>query len=353
MLHTLQIQKLLIRANAVQSPFDKMNLIKRAINIADANNDPEWGFDLRKQIIEIEKSTSSCIEGMPAFAWILETYEQHPEFCDESDFLMEYKWMVQAARRNASVSLEQFEAIIEDYKKRLLRNGFSLHSYYSARAHMAFQLNELDEAGKYLKLRASEKRDDLSFCLACELHDLVEHALLCGDVPEAVSVGMKVFTGEEHCKYVPFNTICTSVNIFEDCGYEESANKLFKIASLKLSEMQDSEMYNIGYIGKLIFFITKRDKKKAWDMFEKYLAWSIDCEDYYNFQFSSGVLSLFKGSGTHPLNISSRVPWYNPSGIYELPELYAYYKNQAVSLAAKFDARNGNTVFSDELASMD
>jgi hypothetical protein len=113
--------------------------------------------------------------------------------------------------------------------------------------------------------------------------------------------------------------------------------------------MQTTDMSNIGYVGKLIYYLTKKDKNKAWDFFEKYLTWSINCEDYYNFQFSSGVLSLFKGSGTHVLNISSEIPWYNPTGVYELPELYDYYKKQASNLAAKFDARNGNTNFMDEM----
>jgi hypothetical protein len=353
MLHTFQIQKLLIRAQAVKSPYDKIKFIKRAINIADVHNDVEWGYDLRKQIIEIEEETSSCIEGLPAFTWILDTYEQYPEFCNESDFMLEYKWMIQAARRNASVSMQQFDAIVEDYKVRLLRNDYTLHSYYSAKAQMALQQNRLDEANKYLQLRSNEKRDSLSFCVACETHDLVEHALMRGKITRAVVLGAKLFTKEEQCKYIPFRTACITMNILDKYEWYEAAHKMFILAVERLNEMPDTDMSNIGYIGKLIFHLTKRDKNEAWYFFEKYLAWSINCEDYYNFLFSSGSLSLFKGSGTHPLNISSEIPWYKPSGVYELPDLYDYYKNQAATLAAKFDERNGTTFFTDELSSMD
>jgi hypothetical protein len=352
MLYNLQIQKLLIKVDTVWSPYDRVKLIKEAINIADTHNDVEWGFDLRKQIIEVEKHTSSCIEGLPAITWILETYGQYPELCAESDFMLEYKWMVQAARRNANVSMKQFESIIEDYKMRLQRNGFSLHSYYSAKAQMAFQQNKLDEAKEYLQLRKSEKRDDLSFCVACEIHDLVEYELLSENVSNVIDTGEKLFSGKETCKYIPFQTVCIALNIFDKYGYDDYAEELFKIADAELKKMQATDMSNIGYTGKLIYFLTKRDKNKAWDFFEKYLVWSLNCEDYYNFQFSSGVLSLLKGSGTHPLNISPEIPWYKPSGIYELPELYEYYSNQAATLAAKFDARNGNTTFIDELNSM-
>jgi hypothetical protein len=350
MLHTLEIQKLLIELDNVQSPYDRVKLVKKAINIADVHNDIEWGFDLRKQIIEEEKGTSSCIEGFPAFTWILDVYEQYPDICCESAFMMEYKWMIQAARRNANVSLEQFDSIVEDYKTRLLRNGYSLHSYYSAKTQMAFQRYQLDEAKEYLDLRKLEKRDDLSFCVACELHDLVEYELLLGHPINAFTVGMDLFLGREYCKYIPFQTVCLCVNVFDRHGVRSVADKLFGIAISNLDNMQISDMSNIGYIGKLIYFLTKKDKNEAFALFEKYLSWSINCEDYYNLMFSFGVLSLFKGSGSRELNVSPEIPWYQPSGVYELPALYDYYCNQATTLAAKFDARNGGTHYSDELS---
>ncbi|MDR2383753.1 MAG: hypothetical protein LBD76_07735 [Prevotellaceae bacterium] len=352
MLHALQIQKLLIKIDTVKSPYDRVKLVKEAINIADTHNDTGWGFDLRKQIIEEEKATSSCIESLPAFTWILERYEQEPELCDERDFMMEYKWMIQATRRNADVSMKQFESIIADYKTRLLRNGYSLHSYYTARAQMAFQQHKLDEAKEYLSLRKSEKRDDLSFCVACEIHDLVEYEVLAGDIDKVFAVGADLFSGKESCKYIPFQTICLCVNMLDEYGDSDSAEEFFEIAESNLEKMQTVDMSNIGYAGKLIHYLIKKDKNKAWNFFEKYLLWSLNCEDYYNFQFSSGVLSLFKGSGTRRLNISSEIPWYNPSGIYELPVLYDYYRNQAATLAAKFDARNNCSNFASELDSM-
>jgi hypothetical protein len=353
MLYNLQIQKILVKADTVKSPCDKVKLIKEAIKIADANNDIEWGFDLRKQIIEEEKHTSSCIEGLPAFTWILDTYDQNPEICAENDFMLEYKWMIQAARRNASVSLQQFESIVEDYKTRLLRNDFSLHSYYSAKAQMAFQQLKLDEAKEYLELRKAEKYDDLSSCVACEIHDLVEYEFLAGNIDDAVMLASDILSGRKICKYIPFQTVCIAVNVLNRHGLGSSAVQMLQIANFTLEKMENNDMSNIGYIGNLIYFLTGKDKNKAWAMFEKYLSWSINCEDYYNFQFSSGSLSLFKGSGTRSLNVNSAIPWYKPSGVYELPELYDYYKNQAATLAAKFDERNGCTNFASELSKMD
>jgi hypothetical protein len=352
MLHNLQIQKLLIKADRIRYPLDKIKFFKKAVNIADAYNDIEWGFDLRKQIIEIEHDTSSCVESFPAFTWLLDTYDRHRELCDENTFMTEYKWMVNAARRNADVSMEQFESILDDYKTRLLRNDFTLHSYYTAKVKMAFQRNRLDEAKEYLDLRESEKRDDLSSCEACELHDLVEYKFLAGHVNEAVDLGLELFSGRKQCSDIPFRTICIAVNVLHDNGYDNSADRLYILADTIMKQIH-IDMSNIGHIGKLVYYLTKNDKNKAWELFEKFVRWSVNCEDYYNYQFSSGVLSLFKGSGTRSLNVSPAIPWYKPSGVYEFPELYAYYKDQAATLAAKFDARNGNTNFTEELSTKD
>jgi hypothetical protein len=358
--HSLQIQKLLVQASSIPYPREVVKFLKEAINIADANNDINWGYDLRKQIISEEKYTSSCIESLPAFTWILETYEQYPDLCAESDFLTTYQWMIQVAGRNADISMAQYDSIIEDYKMRLQRNGYSLNSYYGVKVKMAFLQKNLAEAKKYLDLQKSEERDALSMCRTCELQDLAEYAFLTGDIMHAFEIGLDLFMQKEQCEYAPFQIICNNLNLFYLLRYHRgfeallpASEKLFSMVESMLDRTPNINMSSIGYIGKLIHYLTRSDKNRAWIFFEKYLTWSINCEDYYNFMFSSWVLSLFKGSGTHALNVSPEIPWYKSSGVYELPDLYDYYRNQAETLAIKFDARNGNTGFINELNSMD
>ncbi|MDR1897051.1 MAG: hypothetical protein LBR10_09710 [Prevotellaceae bacterium] len=349
MLHNLQIQKLLVKASAVQSPYDRIKMVKEAVSIADVHNDIERGFDLRRELIILEKGTSSSIESFPAFTWMLEAQSQHPDLFGDKDLILQYKWMVHAAMRNAEVSATQLESIMEDYKIRLERNGFTLHSYYSARTHQAFMMNELDAAREYLVLRGGEKRDDLSFCEACEISDLVEYEFMTNNIKRAFRVGVDLFSGKSYCKYIPFQTICNSLNILQSNGYEHDAASLFEVADNELERMKNSDMSNIGYVGQLLHYLIGIDKERAWEYFERYVAWSIDCEDYFGFRFGSGALSLFKGSGARRLNVTSALPWHNSKGIYELPELYDYYKNQATALAMKFDARNGGSSFINEL----
>lgn len=352
MLHNLQIQKLLVKLESIVSPYDRVKTLKEAIAIADAHNDIEWGFDLRKEIIAEEKDTSSCIEGLPAFTWMLAAYEEHPELFDEKDFMLEYKWMVAAARRNANVSMPQFENIIEDYKARLLRNGFSLHSYYSARTHMAFMLQKYDDAKEYLTLREKEEHDDLSFCIACEVHDLTEYEFFTGNIEKALMVGADLFSGSLDCKYIPFQTICDFINILETRGYSEKAEELFCMADSELRRMQATDMSNIGYVSELILWLTKKDNKKAWEYFANYAFWSINSEDYYNYQFSTNVLPLLKEGGTRELVVNADLLWYNKNGVYNIQEIYEYYLQQATTLASQFDERNGNSNFKEYLATI-
>jgi hypothetical protein len=346
---------MLVKIDTVKSPHERIKLVKKAIDIADMNNDIEWGFDLRRRIIEEERNTSSCLDSPPAFAWILKTHEHNPELCDESSFMMEYKWIVQAACRSASVSMQELDIMFEDYKRRILRSGYSLHSYYSAKTELAFQQNRLDEAKEYMELREYETRDEISCCKACETYDRLKYKFLSEDFVDVMPIIKQLFEEKKRCKYVTLKALATINNELDKYAYDYDTDDddLYKLLEMELKKMKNTDMSIIGHIGKLIFFHTRRDKNRAWEMFEKYLPWSINCEDYYNFRFSSGSLSLFKGSGTRALNVGPEIPWHKPSGIYELSELYDYYYNQAATLAAKFDARNGCANFTVMLRSMD
>jgi hypothetical protein len=349
MSYNLQIQKLLVKRNTVNSPSDKIALIKQAINLADAHNDIEWGFDLRLDLIRDEKDTSHCDESFPAFAWILDTYDRNPDTFDESNFLWEYKWMLGSARRNSSISLEQIESIAEDYKVRLQRNGYSLRAYYAAKSHMAFSVNELEAAKEYIELRDKELRDDMSNCHACELDDNVELELRLGNFDKALTVGNDMLTKKVTCSHMPFSAYCTCVKYFHKAGDTERALEYFNKAEADLAAFED-DTSQVSEIGNLIHFLSYYDRDKAWRYFAQYAHWNIDSEESLDFLFSISVLPLLRESGTRRIQVNSSLPWYRADDTYDVAALYDYYHSRAKTLADKFDARNGNDFFNQQLA---
>lgn len=346
--YTLQIQKLLLQRDRVVLPGDRITLLKQAINLADTHNDIEWGFDLRLDLIRDEKETSRCEESLPAFTWILDTYDKNPELFSEDSFLWEYKWMLGSVRRNSSVSMEQIDSIAEDFKERLQRNGYSLRPYYTVKVHLAFFLNDLDGAEKYIELRNKELRDEMSNCRACELDDDVELELRRGNFDKAIATGNSMLTKKLVCAHMPFSCYCNCVKYFRKAGEMEKAHEYFLKAEADLSELSDTSQ--VSEIGIMTGFLADYDREKAWAFFEQHAHWNVDSEDYLDFIFSINVLPLLNEGGTRILNMNPSLAWYRSDNTYDIKEVYNYYYKKAKDLAEKFDKRNGNVYFTEQFS---
>ena len=131
MKYTLEIQKLLLQAqNKNLHPREKANLLKEAIRIADENEDVEWATEMRLDLIYELNLLSADTEEIAVFSKILDDYENHKDVIKEDDLLWKYKWIWSSTFDIPEIPMEQVEAVGEDYKTRILRNGYSLRSYY-------------------------------------------------------------------------------------------------------------------------------------------------------------------------------------------------------------------------------
>lgn len=340
--YNLQIQKIMVKVEQHQLPDDKIKLLKEAISIADAHNDLEWGFDLRLEIMEQEFHTAHDNESFAAFAWLLNACDEHPDLFFEDDLLWNYKWMISAARNNPDISLGQFNTIVEDFKVRLERNGYNLRTYYAQLHYMQlFQLRNLEKAKELLDLRNKEKRDDMSDCRACELDDDVTMEVELGNIDKAMELSKNLFNGKLTCAHVPYITYCTLLNYFHKHNEMEKALDIFNKAEAALLGMENDSS-QIGNIGIMIYFLKDYDQERAWEYFQKYIHWSLECDEKSQMDISMFVLPLLKTGGTKKLEVNSAMPWHNADGNYNLTELYNYYVEQAASIAKRFDARNGN-----------
>ena len=346
--YNLQIQKLLVKMDAVASPQDKLTLLKQAITLADTHNDVEWGFDLRLELIDVESDTPCRSDSLPAFTWIVEAYEQNPDLFKERDFVWKYKWMISYVRRNASISMEQIDAIVEDFKMRLQRNGYSLRAYYYSKVHMAYFLGNLEDARINLELADKELRDNMSNCAACELDDKVELQLRSGNFDSAMTMGQDLFTKKLTCGHMPFTTYCTCVECFTKANDFEKAHEFFLKAEedLLATENDTSQILNVS---KLILFLSIYNREKAWEYFEEYCDWSYGADDYYTFIFAKNILPLLNEDGNRTLKINAVMPWYKSDNNYDIKELYNYYYNIANDLARRFDARNNSVYVTHQL----
>ena len=351
--YALQIQRLLLQRDKLSVATDRISVLKQAINLADANLDIHWGFDLRLELIFEEKRTSRCKESLHAFTWILDTFDKHYDEFNEDDFLWEYKWMLGSVRRSSEVSPKLLEDIAEDFKNRLMRNGYSLRPYYSCLVHSAFFLDRLDEAAEMLEARNKELRDRMSNCRACELDDDVELEMRLGNFDKALVVGAEMLTKAVTCKHMPFSAYCTCMKYFSLAGQHDKALEYFLKAENEFAEMivnDETDTSCVVEISEMIRFLAGHDRKKAWALFEQYAHWNIDSEDYFDFIFSMNILPLLDDDNVREISVNTALPWYETDGKYVPRVLYELYYAKAKTLAEKFDLRHDCNCFSKRLS---
>lgn len=346
--HNLEIQKLLLKVETTTNPEDKLNLLKQAVQIADANNDLDWGFDLRLDIIFHEKDTSHCVDSFPAFAWLLSTYDANPDLFDENDFLWEYKWMASSARRNVNISKEQVVAIMDDLKVRMKKNGYSDRAYYSIAIDWNIFLGNIDEAKECLRLRNENPRDRMSHCPACELDTDVELELIEGNFDQAITKAHDLITKKLTCGVVPLSTFC-NLNYYLAKANDPRAKEYFEKAEEEILEADEKDTSLISRINKLFPYLSFNNKPRAWEYFQKYADWDLGAEDSLRFNFAMNVLPLLKEGGEKELNLSPKLPYFKQDNRYDISQLYDHYYKIASDLADKFDARNRTNKFTRDL----
>ena len=199
MRYTLEIQKLLLQTeNKSLHPRERANLLKEAIRIADENEDVAWATEMRLDLIYELNFYSADAEEMAVFSKVLDDYENNKDLIDEDDLLWKYKWIWATAFDLPEITLDQIRAIGDDYKERILRNGYTLRSYYQRWSLEYSRMGLFDKCKEYLDKMYQEKIDDQS-CEACEINFMLDYYLKQGLFDEAYNRAQPLITRQVTC----------------------------------------------------------------------------------------------------------------------------------------------------------
>ena len=346
--YNLEIQKILLKVNKLDRVEDKITLLKEAVKIADINNDVNWGVDLRLDLLHNEIDTSGSHESFPAFVWILNAYDNNPDMFDESEFLWEYKWMADESISSCNISLEQLDLILEDFRKRLNRNGYSDRAYYSVEIFKHTFMCDWEKARLSIENRDKSPRDRMSDNEAWEQNTRVLLPLKEGNFDDAIFKAQDILSGKLISHGLPFATLSCL------CYYLSKANDSRAKEYTHLAEKEMSGDYiNSAFIcnvAQVIFSLyVNGEKEKAWQYFEQSAEWILQATDFLRFDYIAFIMPLIMEKGQRTLNISHKLPYYRTDNVYQIQSLYDYYYPIALESAERFDKRNRNTVFSERL----
>jgi len=342
--YNLEIHRILLEADKLINPDDRISLLKQAIKLADGNRDIDWGYELRMDLIRTEQRTNHSRESIPVFAWILDTHDNNPGMFSETDILYEYKWLAGVIFGNLDISVNQMDDILDDFRKRLLKNGYTSREYFNIKINQSLFKGESILAREYLELRDKEEIDNMSFW-ANDLITTIYVEMLEENFDSAIK-NIEEYARERSVHKMGLIHVYSGLIYYlGGKNYDERIEKYFEELDADLSEAKKYP-FQLYEISLMMYYMAKYRKDRAWEYFGQIVNWEIGAEDAVRFDFALSVLPLFDTEEKRTMDfIGIRQPYYRDDKTYELKDLFSYYKALATDLANKFDIRNKNKHF--------
>lgn len=320
----------------------KVELLERAVRLADSLLSPELSYESRKELICAATSCGMSEKAMPAFSWCLAQVDKNPEDFDDDEMLWEYKWILATVHQFPGVSLKQIVALEEDFLHRLKKGGYSLRPYYDAKRNRVDYPECADEKEELFELWKKSKRDDLADCKACEESTVAYHYFNTEQAQKGLKKCFQILDKGITCVSVPHVVIAKMLVPLVKAGRLDEAKSLqtrgYRMISRNpefLSQVSDHVEYFI-YTGNTV---------SALRLVAKHLAWALNTRELLcklDFLARGGLALRRAGKKTRKLKLPTAFPLYREDGMYLPLELADWFDREADELAKIFDKRNQN-----------
>ncbi|NQX49697.1 hypothetical protein HQN87_30815 [Paenibacillus tritici] len=326
----------------------KMELLEQAVRVADAAGDIDQGYEARSEIVELGSFHGYPMKTLVAFSWQLGQYDKNPGRFDDYSLLWSYKWVLDRITAFADISRVQIENLLEDMKARYAAEGYSSRTYHYYRAHIFAEFGELGASQAEWDIVQSMERDGMSDCMACEQHHLVEFLAKRGDDEGTLRAAEPILNGTMSCSEVPHVTISKVLLPLLRLGRQKEADKLQK-KGYKLIKGNRDFLYHQGeHIG----YLTLTDPVKALEVFEEYIASSLDHENPADQMiFNAYSAKLFRRLAEESIRFQVKLPAGHPCEHQseDVASLAKHFQKLALVTAEKLDKRNGNVYYTELL----
>ena len=200
---------LLAQADDLPEGAVKIELIERAVALADTAGHRRERFEARKQLTRAAVFGGRIDLAMVSFAWTLAASDREPEKYPVGELLWQYKWLTENLPHLHTISIDQMAGLFADMATRYHEYGSTLHAVYQIRRDVAAQMGDARTAAALDKKFRAADRDELSNCAACVLDSNVDYHLSRGDDAAALEEARPALAGRVTCGEVPHRTHAT------------------------------------------------------------------------------------------------------------------------------------------------
>lgn len=334
----------------------KMELLRKGWEMADQNKDYDGQITYRMEYMHEAVFYDDVLEIYIIFPEILKLHDQHMKEYGHDPYtrniMWRYKWLLENAMDFYQISVKQYEMFWQDCKKRFVQNNYSLRPLYEYRFIFYANIDAHKAAEGYREFWNC-KRDMLSDCHACERAREVNYLLGIGDFQKASEWAEPLINGILSCAEEPECTLGYFLRYYNgkilegDHDYAEPAGDICETLKKRIAQKGIAT----AHIPDVFMYYALENPTKALNYYKKHWSFFEKNRNPENkFRFALAVLAFLynlKDKTTYKMTLDSSFPFYNENNIYDVEVLRAYYRDKALDIARKMDARNGTCVFYD------
>ncbi len=326
--------------------------LKKCIAEADNEKNIKDMLELRGEYIAQATFYDDPFKAMVIFPEFMKLFEDNPDVISPSDFMIAFKWIIEECVDYYQVSREQIERYFERFEKYIGKYGYTMRTYYLKKTLVYRYIDRKTAIDAYERFDRY-KRSDLSDCAACEASQRAIMQMRYGSAATAVKLLNEMQAKEMTCTEVPQVTYGAFAYEFAKRGMYNEADHY---ADLMLPMIKGNEVAFMREIAYVINVKTVTAPNCAFDLFcENAGRYSTLKTPSLRFGFAAAAYRLFAAFEKHGIDevqpkLSPDFELFSADRKYSVSALKEHFYNTAKDIAKKFDDRNGNNMFSDELA---
>lgn len=279
------------------------------------------------------------------FARLLRMWDERPEDFDEYEthsLHWVFKWVSSGMVGQPHVPLASIEKWLGEMEHRYRLAGHSERAVRSTEFTVARSIGDLARAERAYTAWLAADRDSMADCHACELHDQGWWLAEQGSDAEALELWRPVLEGEYTCAHEPHAVLASSLVPLLRLGRLDEA-RAHHLRGFRL--VRPMESMRGAYADHVEFCVLTGNEARALELLAERPAYFTDAGEPRSRMDFLAVVALLTDRLTSLGLGAQTVP--GPAGrTWTAAELAAHARVEALSLAGRFDERNGTAYVS-------
>lgn len=280
------------------------------------------------------------------FARLLRMWDERPEDFDEYEvhsLHWVFKWMSSGMLGQPHIPLASIEKWLGEMEHRYRLAGHSERAVRSAEFSVASHVGDLARAERAYAAWLAADRDTMADCHACELHTQGEWQVHQERYAEALDLWAPVLEGEFTCAHEPHTVLASSLTPLLRLGRADEA-RAHHLRGFRL--VRPMESMRGAYADHVEFCALSGNEARGLELLAERPAYFTDSGNPRSGLDFLSVVTLLMDRLTELGLGDQQVP--GPTGrTWTAHELAAHARVETLSLAARFDQRNGTTHVGD------